>query len=176
MWAVQSSHIPFFPKFFPNPHLVEENQMLHPPLQSTFLLIRCQLPRVLQTGIIDSSMDLFSPLKENLKNLLFSSLTLSWRGPLSYRNQSIDLQSKSMDWFLYDNDLRHERVNHKVKLREFVLLIKLFIITKTEISKKKPKVITRHWIRHCLYKNIGVCLAIHFTVWKLMEPTQQWHA
>ena len=26
-------------------------------------------------------------------------------------NQSIDLQSKSMDWFLYDRDLRHERVN-----------------------------------------------------------------
>ena len=85
--------------------------MLHPPLQSTFLLIRCQLPRVLQTGIIDSSMDLFSPLKENLKNLLFSSLTLSWRGPLSYRNQSIDLQSKSMDWFLYDRKLHHERNN-----------------------------------------------------------------
>ena len=32
-------------------------------------------------------------------------LTLSWRRPLSYRNQSIDLQSKSMDWFLYDNGL-----------------------------------------------------------------------
>ena len=30
-------------------------------------------------------------------------LTLSWRRPLSYRNQSID-------WFLYDNVLRHERV------------------------------------------------------------------
>ena len=30
--------------------------------------------------------------------------------PLSYRNQSIDLLRKSMDWFLYDNDLRHERV------------------------------------------------------------------
>ena len=39
------------------------------------------------------------------------SLTLSWRRPLSYRNQSIDLGSKSMDWFLYDNGLRHERVN-----------------------------------------------------------------
>ena len=38
-------------------------------------------------------------------------LTLSWRSPLSYRNQYIDLWSKSMDWFLYDNDLRHERVN-----------------------------------------------------------------
>ena len=37
-------------------------------------------------------------------------LTLSWRRPL-YRNQSIDLWSKSVDWFLYDNGLRHERVN-----------------------------------------------------------------
>ena len=37
-------------------------------------------------------------------------LTLSRRRPLSYRNQSIDLQSKSMNWFLYDNGLRHERV------------------------------------------------------------------
>ena len=39
-------------------------------------------------------------------------LTLSWRKPLSYRNQSTDLQSKSIDWFLYNNDLRHERVNN----------------------------------------------------------------
>ena len=30
-------------------------------------------------------------------------LTLSWRRPLSYRNQSVD-------WFLYDIGLRHERV------------------------------------------------------------------
>ena len=37
-------------------------------------------------------------------------LALSWRRPLSYRNQSIDLRSKSMDWFLYDNGLCHERV------------------------------------------------------------------
>ena len=36
-------------------------------------------------------------------------LTLSWRRPLSYRNQSIDFLCKSMDWFLYDNVLRHER-------------------------------------------------------------------
>ena len=50
-------------------------------------------------------------------------LTLSRRGPLSYRNQSIDLLCKSMDWFLYDNGLRHERVKnidedkllHKIK-------------------------------------------------------------
>ena len=37
-------------------------------------------------------------------------LTLSRLTPLSYRNQSIDLLCKSMDWFLYDNGLRHERV------------------------------------------------------------------
>ena len=40
-----------------------------------------------------------------------TTLTLSWRRPLSYRNQSIDLLCKAMDWFLYDNGLRHERVN-----------------------------------------------------------------
>ena len=28
---------------------------------------------------------------------------------MSYRNQSIDLVSKSMDWFLYDRDVRHKR-------------------------------------------------------------------
>ena len=38
-------------------------------------------------------------------------LTLSWRRPLSYRNQSIYFRRKSMDWSLYDNCLRHERVN-----------------------------------------------------------------
>ena len=37
-------------------------------------------------------------------------LTLSWQRPLSYTNQSIDLHSKSMDWFLYYNGFRHERV------------------------------------------------------------------
>ena len=35
-------------------------------------------------------------------------LTLSWGGPLSY----INLLRKSMDWFLCDNNLGHERVNH----------------------------------------------------------------
>ena len=38
------------------------------------------------------------------------SLTISWRRSLSYKNQSIDLVSKSMDLFLYDRNLRHERV------------------------------------------------------------------
>ena len=41
----------------------------------------------------------------------FSILTFLWRSSLSYRNQSIDLQSKSRDWFLYDMDFGHERAN-----------------------------------------------------------------
>ena len=40
-----------------------------------------------------------------------SILHLSWRSPLLNRNQSIDFQSKPMGWFLYDKNLRHERVN-----------------------------------------------------------------
>ena len=39
-----------------------------------------------------------------------NTLTLSWRRSYSYRNQFIDLPCKSMDWFLYDRDLHHERV------------------------------------------------------------------
>ena len=37
-------------------------------------------------------------------------LTLSWTSSLSYRNQTFDLLCKSMDWFLYDRELVHERV------------------------------------------------------------------
>ena len=37
-------------------------------------------------------------------------LSLSRRKSLSYRNHSIDLLCKSMDWFLYDRDLHPERV------------------------------------------------------------------
>ena len=39
---------------------------------------------------------------------LRETLTLSWRRPISYRNQSIDLLRKY--WFLYDIGLHHERV------------------------------------------------------------------
>ena len=42
-------------------------------------------------------------------------LTPSWWGPLSYKNQLIGLLSKSVDWFLYDRDLRHRRVKVIIK-------------------------------------------------------------
>ena len=37
-------------------------------------------------------------------------LALSWPRPLWYKNQSIDLLRKSMDWLLYDTGLHNERV------------------------------------------------------------------
>ena len=48
--------------------------------------------------------------KDNVYHIQYF-LTLSWRRPLSYRNQPLDLLCKSMDCFLYDNCLRYERVN-----------------------------------------------------------------
>ena len=59
--------------------------------------------------------DLISQFSLNLKilKILFTRLiplTLWIRRSLSYRTQSIDLQSKSMDWFLYERNLRHDRV------------------------------------------------------------------
>ena len=47
-------------------------------------------------------------------------LTLSWWRPLSYRNQSTDLLRKSMEWLLYDNGIRHERVKMGKKWRKML--------------------------------------------------------
>ena len=52
-------------------------------------------------------------------------LTLSWRRPLSYRNQSIDLLWRSMDRFLYYNGLRHERVKMGKKWSSPTYFLKL---------------------------------------------------
>ena len=62
--------------------------------------------------------------------LCLRSLTLSWRRSLSYRNQSTDLYRKSMDWFLYGRDLRHERVNLYIlqsPTQFSILMINLFL-------------------------------------------------
>ena len=49
-----------------------------------------------------------------LAMMLHKILTLSRRIPIPYRNQSIDLLRKSMDWLLYDIGLRRERVKKPV--------------------------------------------------------------
>ena len=55
--------------------------------------------------------DKISKLWANSKYEFFISLTPSWRTSLLYKNQSIGLLCKSMDWFLYDRDVCHEKVN-----------------------------------------------------------------
>ena len=71
----------------------------------------CILRYHLLFKLLFSSIDVILIRPLQTVALLLVPLTLSWRRPLSYRKQSIDLLSKSLDWFLYDNGLRHERVN-----------------------------------------------------------------
>ena len=53
---------------------------------------------------------------------------------LSYRNQSIDLLCKSTDWFLYDQDLRHERVKPlSIFVKSFMYA---FCVINTSLSLK----------------------------------------
>ena len=67
---------------------------------------------------------------------------------VSYRNQSIDLQSKSMDWFLYDKDLHRERVKHlnmvltkKNEMLVITYLIKFMVQWKLSISLKQSPIV-----------------------------------
>ena len=67
--------------------------------------------------------------------ICYCSLTLSWRRLLSYRNQSIDLLCKSMDWFLYDNSLCHERVNSTLS-KSLYFINKYWTNKSTKINSK----------------------------------------
>ena len=85
-------------------------------------LRKIQTLRVNNYQTMNNGNTKFSRYNSNIYRIIISSfsfcmtapLTLSWRGPLSYRNHSIDLFYKTMDWFLYDNGLRHERVKLQI--------------------------------------------------------------
>ena len=64
------------------------------------------------------------------------------KGPLSYRNQSIDLQSKSIDLFLYDNGLRHERVKGTLPMvfSKIILISSRFIFLSITTSNNSINV------------------------------------
>ena len=98
-------------------------------LQNTSFLLQYH-PAYLQIKLEAANLDYF--------------LTLSWRRSLSYRNQFIDLLGKSMDWFLYDKDLHHERVKlamHKLLTLSYIMLkngqtfLKHFVVWKCKIFK-----------------------------------------
>ena len=78
-----------------------------------------------------------------------SSLTLSRRRPLSYRNQSTDLLRKSMDWFLYDNGLRLERVKSSVEKE-------LYSNSLNELQLQRLSIIVAHSSRELIYVGYGL--------------------
>ena len=49
-------------------------------------------------------IDIWSMMSEKRRNSFMKDV-------LIIRNQSINFQSRSMDWFLYDKDFPHERIN-----------------------------------------------------------------
>ena len=81
--------------------------------------------------------------------LVSLALTLSWRRPLSYRNQSNDLQS--------NNDLRHERVKRKLKAKEYLpnhlLFLRIIILILLWILTEK-KLFSEAAVWRCFVKNI----------------------
>ena len=101
--------------------------------------------------------------------MLWSSviLTVSWRRSLWYRNQSIDLQRK---WFLYDRDLRHERVNNilrhnkltgKNKTRKFPAMVHE-IVNASHFKKTKSQLKTSRinfydqLINFCMIRKLAI--------------------
>ena len=68
-------------------------------------------------------------------------LTLSRRRSLSYRNQSTDLLRKSMDWFLYDNGLRLERIKCFLinQAQITIPMIPMFLCSCAEKKNKKKR-------------------------------------
>ena len=74
-----------------------------------------------------SPVTISSPMIYCQVNLFF--LILSWRRSLSCKNQFIDLFCRSIDWFLYHKDLRHEKVNDclLVEFIEGIILINFVI-------------------------------------------------
>ena len=87
-------------------------------------------------------------------------LTLSWRRPLSYRSQSIDFLCKSMDWFQYDNGLRHERVN------VFFAGLKWLFLTWSFHSLD----IVLVWVGDCSYIRIKSHILRDFVLVLVLEP------
>ena len=71
---------------------------------STFLGVFARMVKVAHFALV------INFCKRIYGNRTRGQLTLSWRRPLPYRNQPIDLLGKSIDCFLYDNGPRHEWV------------------------------------------------------------------
>ena len=66
-----------------------------------------------------------------LNKQIFATLTLSRRSSLLYGNQSIDLQNKYMEWFLYVRDTVMKELKQKQILTSVIAVINLRKTTPT---------------------------------------------
>ena len=97
----------------------------HPTTKKTILKQKSSARKV----IFSKSNKTFTHLF--IKVLLCTSfhVTLSrYRRSLSYRHQPIHLQSKSLEWFLYDSDCRLERVKilHEMLGKDILLFFLIY--------------------------------------------------
>ena len=95
-----------------------------------------------------------------MKNLVTVLLTLLWRTSRSYRNQSIDLLCKSIDRFLYDRDLRHDRVKNGINY------INLRFIYKNPIILSLLKTVFFLKIHHMYLPTILTYSLKLYIIWK----------
>ena len=112
-------------------------------------------------------------------DLKMSFLPLSWQRSLSYRNQSIDLLSKSLDWFLYDKDLRHERVSWLIMIdkcfrnyfRFFSFWFPRLPIRFTFCFKGETKLYKWFYFVVCLWK-LNISFSLIFSIHIFVIETQ----
>ena len=96
-------------------------------------------------------------------------LAVSWWSSLLYRNQSIDLLCKSMDWFLYDRGLRHERVKSLHVLKQVRGIIISF--DKNSLQRQfKDVIYSRKKVNFRYLTGSRTCLCI--TVLKITDTLQ----
>ena len=98
------------------------------------------------------------------------SVTLLWWRYLSCRNQSIDLLCKSVDWFLRDRDLRHEKVNEGVSWFWYLvdyLTLPMWYLDLTVFQLRNSHTRARHTPTHRPYMH--TINSSYFLNWHLSE-------
>ena len=97
-------HHPPPAKIYPPPPTTSQNISTtihhHPPTAKIYPTTTNHSPKYIQVRRCFIKKILRYLFKSKWRKTFW--LTFSWRRRISYRNQSIDLLHKSMDWFLYD--------------------------------------------------------------------------
>ena len=106
------------------PTLINQHQMtISNRIWRKVLLIALRLQSLESNFCLTRSNEYFFIWSNNnvpLTWYLYSLILIYlWGKSLSYRNQSSELLWKSMDWFLYHGDLRHEVVNEFISVKDY---------------------------------------------------------